>query len=95
MKNIPLVSVIIPVYNRANILPRTIKSVSNQEFQDFEIIIINDCSTDSTSTVIATLEKLDDRIKATSTDTNSGPAAARNIGLKLAQGKYVAFLELR
>jgi glycosyltransferase involved in cell wall biosynthesis len=53
----PTVSVIIPTYNRADLIPRAIRSVLNQTFQDFELIVIDDCSTDTTSMMIAALAK--------------------------------------
>lgn len=85
----PEVSIIIPTYNRAHILPRAIQSILNQTFQNFEIIIVDDGSTDHTGDV---LEAFDDKriIYAKQTE-NKGEAIARNIGIAMAKGKYIAF----
>jgi len=67
-----LVSVIIPTYNRANLLPRAIKSVLNQTFKDFELIIVDDGSTDNTEEVIKEFQRKDERIKYIKYDKNKG-----------------------
>ena len=88
----PTVSVIIPTYNRASLLPRAIHSVLNQTYQDFEVIIVDDCSTDNTEQVVASYK--DSRILYICLDQNSGSSAKpRNIGLKQATGKYIALLD--
>ena len=90
----PKISVIIPTYNRANLLPRAIKSVLNQTFKDFELIIVDDCSTDNTKEIIKGFQKQDSRIKLIILEKNSGaPAHPKNIGIKEAKGKFVAFLD--
>ncbi len=86
----PAVSVIIPTYNRAHIIPQTIDSVLAQTFRDFEIIVIDDGSTDDTSALLQHRygEKITyGRIK------NSGLPAARNTGIKAARGHYIAFID--
>jgi len=87
----PKVSVIIPTYNRAELLPRAIQSVLNQTFQDFEIIVVDDSSTDNTEEVIKEFQEQDKRIKYIKHDKNKGGSAARNTGIKVAQGEYIAF----
>ena len=82
-------SVIIPAYNRAHLIENTIQSVLAQEFQDYEIIVIDDGSTDNT---IETLKPYQSSIKVVG-QKNKGPGAARNLGIKNATGKYVAFLD--
>lgn len=87
-----MVSIVIPTYNRAELLGGAIKSVLEQTYQDFEVLIIDDCSTDSTAEVIASFN--DKRIKYTKLLQNSGGSALpRNIGLEIAQGNYIAILD--
>lgn len=87
----PTVSVIIPTYNRAHYLPQAIESVLSQSFTDFEIIVIDDGSTDDTEAVIQPF-LVDDRLQYVK-QPNAGVAAARNAGMRLAQGRYLAFLD--
>jgi glycosyltransferase involved in cell wall biosynthesis len=85
----PTVSVVIPTYNRAHLLVRSIQSVLNQSYQDFEIIVVDDGSTDNTEEVIKSFN--DERVKYIRHEGNKGNAAARNTGIKVAKGEYVAF----
>jgi glycosyltransferase involved in cell wall biosynthesis len=87
----PTVSVIIPTYNRAHLIGRAIKSVLNQTYQDFELIIIDDGSTDNTEDIIRQFQEKDKRIKYKKHDKNKGGSAARNTGIKNSKGKYIAF----
>ena len=92
--NYPNVSVIIPTYNRAELLPRAIQSVLNQTFKDFELIVVDDCSTDNTPGVVNKFLKKDDRIKYVRLTENSGtPAHPKNIGILNSKGGYIAFLD--
>lgn len=86
----PKVSVIMPAYNAERFIGAAIKSVLAQTFHDWELIIVNDGSTDGTSKIIA--EFTDERIRAASQE-NLGEAAARNAGLAQAAGEYIAFLD--
>jgi len=89
----PKVSIIIPTYNRANLLPRSIKSILNQTFKDFELIIVDDGSTDNTKEVVEEFQKKDSRIKYIRREVNSGGAAIPcNLGIKNSQGEYIAFV---
>jgi glycosyltransferase involved in cell wall biosynthesis len=90
MKN-PTVSVIIPTYNRENLIGRAIYSVLKQTYQDFEIIVIDDDSTDNTREVIKEFQRKDKRIKYIKHGKNKGGSAARNTGIREAKGKYIAF----
>jgi glycosyltransferase involved in cell wall biosynthesis len=90
-KQTPLVSVIIPTYNRAHLLGRAVRSVINQTFEDFEIIIVDDASTDGTHTLVKSLE--DKRISYIKLYLNQGASIARNVGIQHAQGEYIAFLD--
>lgn len=85
----PLVSVIIPTYNRIATLPRSIDSVLNQTFANLELIVVDDGSTDGTQEYVRGLS--DARVRYVRGDGNRGPAAARNLGVRLAQGEYIAF----
>jgi len=90
-KKIPRISVIIPTYNRADMVGRAVQSVLNQTYQDFEIIIIDDGSTDSTEEIIRGFH--DPRIRYIRHERNRGGSAARNSGICAAQGEYIAFLD--
>lgn len=89
------ISVIIPSYNRGEKLVSTIESIENNDFpkKDFEIIIINDCSTDNTEEVILILKKKYKNLVALKTKKNSGPAKTRNLGIKNSSGEYVFFTD--
>ncbi len=88
----PKVSVIIPTYNRNKLVLDAIDSVLEQTFQNFEIIIVDDGSTDNTKTHIDSYQKKDTRIKYIFQE-NQGVSIARNTGLEAAQGEYIAFLD--
>jgi len=87
------VSVVIPTFNRAGTLPRAIDSVLAQTFQDFEILVCDDSSTDSTVEVSRGYQKRDPRVRTLALPVNQGPAAARNLGMREARGDYIAFLD--
>lgn len=86
-----LVSVIITTFNRSNLLPRAVNSVLKQTYQNLEIIIVDDCSTDNTLQVIKNFS--DERIKYIKNNKNLGLAASRNIGIKASKGEYISFLD--
>lgn len=88
----PLVSIITPNYNCEKYICETIESVLNQTYKNWEMLIVDDCSTDNS---IKMLEKyLDDRrIKLVKMNKNSGAALCRNLGIEEANGKYIAFLD--
>lgn len=85
----PLVSVVIPTYNRISTLPTAIYSVLNQTYSHLELIIMDDGSEDGTGEYIESIP--DERIRYKRSDTNLGPSAARNMGARLARGEYLAF----
>lgn len=84
-------SVIIPVYNRQLLIKKAIQSVLSQTFSDFEIIVVDDCSTDNSSSEILSIN--DPRINLIQLKVNSGNAKARNEGWKKANGEWVVFLD--
>ncbi len=88
-----LVSIITPTYNCAKFIGRTIDSVLAQTYQNWEMIIVDDCSVDNTKEIVEGYLKKDSRIKYHLLDENSGAAVARTTAMKLAQGSYMAFLD--
>lgn len=88
-----MISVIIPVYNVEDYLHVCINSVLKQTYQNFEIICIDDASTDSSSEILDYFHRKDSRIKILKNDQNMGPGYSRNQGLKIAKGKYISFLD--
>lgn len=89
-----MVSVIIPTYNRSNLIRDALFSVINQTYKNLEIIVVDDCSTDDTEDVVSDFIKNDVRISYLKTDKNSGgPALPKNIGIKNSSGKYIAVLD--
>lgn len=89
----PTFSVIIPTYNSEKFIEETIQSVLNQTFQDFELIIVDDGSKDDTRHIINKYKESDPRIKVITTPNSGGPATPTNIGINMARGSYVAFLD--
>lgn len=87
----PAVSIIIPTYNREKLVCKAIKSVLKQTFNDFELIVVDDASTDHTQTAVEQFQ--DSRIRYLPHQHNAGVCAARNTGLAAAQGHYIAFLD--
>lgn len=88
-----MVSVVIPTHNRADLLPRAIKSVQAQTWTDLEIVVVSDGSEDDTKAVVEALAKDDDRIKFIEYFPARGGNIARNTGIENASGEYVAFLD--
>lgn len=92
MENQPLISVIIPVYNVENYLHECVDSVLNQTYGNFEILLVNDGSTDSSGKICDEYLEKDDRITVIH-QKNGGPSKTRNTGLENATGKYIYFLD--
>ncbi len=87
----PLVSIVLPVFNRAEELPRAAASVLRQSYRDIELIIVDDGSTDDTTLVARRIASGDGRVRLVTLDENRGAAVARNEGIRLSRGRYVAF----
>ena len=85
-----IVSIVIPLYNKGFIIHKTIKSVLEQTFTDFEIVIVNDGSTDSSFEIVS---KFSDKRILLVQQENKGAAAARNLGIEKATSKLIAFLD--
>lgn len=88
---LPLVTVVIPTYKRAWLVPRAIESVRRQTYQNVEILVVDDGSADDTEKVVKSIA--DERVKYLRHDVNRGLPAARNTGIRAARGDYVAFLD--
>lgn len=86
-----LVSVIMPSYNTAGFIGESIESVLNQTYKNFELIIVDDCSSDNTDEVVAGFS--DERIIYVKNEKNSGAAVSRNRAISKAKGKWIAFLD--
>ena len=87
----PKVSVILPVHNRADVLPRAIESVLGQELREFELVVIDDGSTDGSAEVAGSFG--DERIRLIRLDRNRGGNVARNEGIRAARAPLIAFLD--
>src|SRR5271157_4444878 len=85
----PLVSVIMPLYNKRPYVERSIESISSQTYSNWELIIVDDGSTDGSADVVPR----DDRRIKLLRQANSGPGAARNRGTEMASGDYLAFID--
>lgn len=88
-----LVSIITPTYNCGKFIGETIESVLKQSYENWEMVIVDDCSKDNTKEVVEKYTKKDKRIKYHLLEVNSGAAVARTKAMELAQGKYMAFLD--
>ena len=88
-----MISVIIPVYNVEEYIHVCINSVLKQTYKDFEIICIDDASTDSSLEILEYFSKKDSRVKILKNDFNRGPGFSRNRGLNIAKGEYISFLD--
>lgn len=87
-----MISVVIPLYNKEELITETVRSVLNQTFADFELLIVNDGSTDGSLAVASAIS--DPRIKVITIE-NSGVSVARNVGIKAASHDWVAFFGCR
>ena len=88
-----LVSIITPSFNSARFIKKCIDSVLSQTYADWELLIVDDCSKDNSKELLFNIEKKDPRVKVTFLDNNIGSAEARNIAIRQAKGKYIAFLD--
>ena len=88
----PLFTIIVPVYNAGDFLHRGVDSILNQNFRDFELVLVNDGSTDQSFDICNTYAKLDSRIKVF-TQKNAGVSSARNLGIRNATGDFITFVD--
>lgn len=88
-----LCSVIMPAYNAERYIREAIESVLAQTYENFELIVVNDCSNDGTADIIAEYSRSDSRIRVFSQKKNYGCAAARNLAIEKSRGRYLAFID--
>lgn len=88
----PIISIVLPTYNGDEYLDETIKSIKNQTFKDWELILVDDCSTDSTSAICARYERVNERIRVFRNEKNSKTPASLNRGFREAKGKYLTWM---
>lgn len=88
-----LITIITPTYNCGKYISETIDSVISQSYTDWEMLIIDDCSTDDTKEIVTGYSRKDSRIKYYRLEKNSGAAVARNYALSMARGRWIAFLD--
>ena len=92
-KKLPVFSVVVPVYNAERYLNKALQSILDQDFTDFELILVDDGSTDGSRAVLEAFSEKDARIKVLKIDVNCGAAEARNRGIEIARGKYLCFVD--
>lgn len=93
LKSHPLISIVMPAYNSAGTLSQSIQSVISQKYSNWELLLINDASTDATLDISEFFSSTDARIKVMSNKTNQGVARSRNLALEARSGDFVAFLD--
>ncbi|MBX8937885.1 glycosyltransferase family 2 protein [Enterococcus gilvus] len=93
MKNGPLISVIMPAFNSSQHIDQAIQSIQRQTYENWELLVIDDCSKDQTVSIVEKFSANDNRINLFVLEKNQGAAVARNTGLENASGKYIAFLD--
>lgn len=89
----PVISVIMPAYNACRYIEYAIESIRNQTFEDWELIVVDDGSSDDTILVVQKYSRTDSRLKVYHQSNSGKPAIARNIGLSMASGRFVTFLD--
>ncbi len=93
MEGNPLVSIIMPTFNREKLLPLSIQTVINQKYANWELIVVDDRSADGTKALIESFSKKDGRIRYVANNRKKGPGGARNCGIAVSAGEYLAFLD--
>lgn len=89
----PLITVVMPNYNGHRFVEQAIDSVLSQTYQDFELLVVDDCSRDDSLQLIKQKAQSDSRIRVIALEKNAGVANARNVGIREAKGKYIALLD--
>lgn len=91
--NADMVSIVVPVYNAERFLPETIGLVQKQTYRDWELILVDDCSSDNGAAIVRQYAKDDTRIRLIQQEVNAGVARSRNLGISQANGRYLCFLD--
>ncbi|ABV86738.1 glycosyltransferase family 2 protein [Shewanella pealeana] len=91
--NSPLISIVMPLFNVEKYVEESIDSVVNQSYSNWELLLVDDCSTDDTCKIIESKFSTDSRIKLFHNEMNSGAGVSRNVGLANSSGIYIAFLD--
>lgn len=91
--NADMVSIVVPVYNAERFLPETIGLVQKQTYRDWELILVDDCSSDNGVAIVRQYAKDDTRIRLIQQEVNAGAARSRNLGISQANGRYLCFLD--
>lgn len=89
----PLVTIVMPVFNGARTLRQSVSSVLDQSFRDFELVIVNDASTDETRHIAEEIAREDPRVRVVTRERSGGPAVARNSGIAQVRGRFLAFCD--
>ena len=90
---VPVFSIVMPVYNAEKYLEHALDSIRDQDFSDFELILVNDSSVDNSLAICTKYMAIDQRINVIDCKTNCGAAVARNRGIKAAKGNYLCFVD--
>lgn len=93
MNSMPLVSVYIPTFNRLKLLKRALQSVLNQSYQNIEVIVVDDNSSDGTQEYLSEIAQIDPRVKFILKEVNSGACTSRNLAIEQAEGEYITGLD--
>lgn len=93
MDNLPKISVLMPVYNAEKYVKEAVKSILDQTFKDFELIVVDDCSKDGSFQIVSDMSKTDSRLKIFRNETNLGVVSTRNRLIELSIGEYIAMLD--
>lgn len=93
MNDMPLVSIYVPTYNRIELLKRALQSVLNQNYQNIEVIVVDDKSSDGTQAFLTELVKKDPRVKSILKEVNSGACISRNLAIESATGEFITGLD--
>ena len=93
MNELPLVSVIMPAYNSVGFIEQAIRSIQDQTYQNWELLVIDDSSTDATVPLVKKEMRTDKRIQLLQNRENLGAGVARNLGIKAAKGRFISFLD--